>query len=92
MSSTNALIVTNVTSTKFKKNDPKKTQQSSRKTRVNNNSGRRRQRILLLGDSHARKCATDLQHNLGDDYEVTSFVKPGAGMEETVHQVRASNP
>ena len=50
----------------------------------NNNLGRRRQRILLLGDSHARKCATDLQHNLGDDYEVTSFVKPGAAMEEIV--------
>jgi lysophospholipase L1-like esterase len=36
----------------------------------------------LLGDSHAKKYATDLQHNLGDDYEVTSFVKLGAGMEE----------
>ena len=39
----------------------------------------------MLGDSHARKCAADLQHNLGDDYEVTSFVKPGATMEEIVN-------
>jgi len=53
-----------------------------KKKRRNTNHGKSQQRIVPLGDSHARKCASELQHNLGKDYEVTSFVKPGAGMEE----------
>jgi hypothetical protein len=78
--STSASIINNVTPIKSKKKCQKKTQRFLQKAQGNKNLGRRRQKILLLGDSHARKCATDLQHNLGDDYEVTSFVKPGAGM------------
>lgn len=81
---TSVLTANNVTSKKFKKKDQKKTQRSLQNTQGNNNLGRRRQRILMLGDSHARKCAVDLQHNLGHDYEVTSFVKPGAAMKEIV--------
>ena len=79
---TSSSITNNATSIKFRKNDQKKIQQSLQKTQGNKKLERRWQRILLLGDSHARKCATDLQHNLGDDYEVTSFVKPAARMEE----------
>jgi len=89
---TSVLTTSNVTSDKFKKKDQKKTQQLLQKTQGNNKPERRRQRISLLGDSHARKCATDLQHNLGHDHEFTSFVNPGAAMEEIVHQVRVSNP
>ena len=81
---TRVLPASNVTSKKFKKKDQKKTQRSLQKTQGNNNLERRWQCILLIRGSHARKCATDLQHNLGDDYEVTSFVKPGAAMEEIV--------
>jgi hypothetical protein len=67
------------------------TQRSLQKSHGKNNLGRRRQRVLLLGHSHARKCASDLQHNLGHHFEVKSFVKPGATMEEIVHQVKVSN-
>jgi signal recognition particle GTPase len=39
-------------------------------------------KVLVIGDSHARKCATLLQDNLGTNYEVSSFLKPGAQMNE----------
>jgi len=32
--------------------------------------------------SHAKKCATLLQDNLGINYEVSSFIKTGAQMNE----------
>jgi hypothetical protein len=53
-----------------------------------NSSGTTRQRIILIGDSHVRNCATDLQHNLGGNYEVSGFAKPGAVMEEIVNTIR----
>jgi hypothetical protein len=81
---TNVWTASNITSRKHKTKDQKMTQRSLQKSHGNNNLGRRRQRVLLLGDNHARKCASDLQHNLGHHFEVTSFVKPGATMEEIV--------
>jgi len=38
--------------------------------------------IIIIGDSHARNCASILQDNLSIDYKVSSFVKPGAQMNE----------
>ena len=42
----------------------------------------------MTGDSHVRNCATELQHNLGVNYEVSSFVKPGARMNAIVNTAR----
>jgi RNase H-fold protein (predicted Holliday junction resolvase) len=53
-----------------------------------NSSGVRRQRVIVIGDSHVRNCAAELQLNLGDGYEVSGFTKPGAGIEEIVNSVR----
>jgi len=39
-----------------------------------------KQKIVIIGDSHARNCATKLQYSLGTIFAVSSFVKPGAGM------------
>ena len=39
-----------------------------------------KQKIVIVGDSHTRNSAAELQHSLGSDFSVTSFVKPGAGM------------
>jgi uncharacterized membrane protein len=39
-----------------------------------------KQKIVVVGDGHARNCATELQHSLGTIFAVSSFVKPGAGM------------
>jgi hypothetical protein len=36
-------------------------------------------KIVLIGDSHARGCASKLQGKLDDNYEVLGYVKPGAG-------------
>jgi hypothetical protein len=38
--------------------------------------------VLVIGDSHARKYATLLQDNRGTNYEVSSFITPGAQMNE----------
>ena len=72
----------NITSKKFKLKKQIKTRKLPLETKGTNDSGKKHQRILLLGDSHARNCATDLRLNLGHDYEITSFVKPGATMKE----------
>jgi len=39
-------------------------------------------------DSHIRNCDAELQHNLGANYEVSSFVKTGAGMDTVVNTAR----
>ena len=43
---------------------------------------------VIIGDSHARNCADLLQDNLSTDFKVTSFVKPGASMNEIVNTAR----
>jgi hypothetical protein len=44
--------------------------------------------IIIIGDSHARNCASILQDNLSIDYKVSSFVKPGAQMNEITKTAR----
>jgi hypothetical protein len=34
-----------------------------------------------VGDSHARKCATEVSQLLNNDFEVLGFVNPGSGMK-----------
>jgi hypothetical protein len=50
--------------------------------------GRKSQKVLMIGDSHVRNYCTKLQHNLGANYEVSSFVKSGAGMDTIVNNAR----
>jgi hypothetical protein len=45
-------------------------------------------KIITTGDSHVRNCATELQHNLGANYEISSFIKPGAGRDTIVSTAR----
>ena len=63
-----------------------------RQIRVKNHSALKH-KVLIAGDSHARDSASRLQHYLGEDYSVSSFVKPGAPMEDilkTADQLKAS--
>jgi hypothetical protein len=39
-------------------------------------------KVLVIGDSHARKCAVKLRQNLYHSYEVSGFIKPGATTQE----------
>ena len=55
-------------------------QVKSRKIEVKNSS-EAKHNVVIIGDSHARGSASRLQHNLGKDYVVSSFVKPGAQMK-----------
>ena len=42
----------------------------------------------IIGDSHARDCAAELQKNLGKKFVVSGYVKPGAGMSAITHTVK----
>lgn len=48
-------------------------------------SPKKRNRIIIMGDSHARGCAQELQHNLGKGFEVQGNVKPGANLQTIVN-------
>ena len=36
--------------------------------------------MLIIGDSHARLCATNIKSEIKDNYDVQGLVKPGAGV------------
>jgi hypothetical protein len=57
-------------------------QKTTRKTQLARSGKKGKHKVLIVGDSHARKCVTNLQHNLGKNYKVTGFIKPGAQMRE----------
>jgi precorrin-4 methylase len=44
----------------------------------------RRQKIVILGDSHARGVAQELQYQLNQEFEVQSIIKPRATMRTVV--------
>ena len=46
------------------------------------------QQIVIEGDCHARKSATELKHCLDPTFAISSFVKPGAGMKDVIYSVR----
>jgi hypothetical protein len=36
-------------------------------------------KILIIGDSHERECASNVKYNLENDFEVQGVINPGAG-------------
>ena len=49
--------------------------------RVPKTHNKRRNKIVILGDSHARGCASEVQHNLDPTFEIQGTMKPGANLE-----------
>jgi len=45
-------------------------------------------KIVIIGDSHARNSAAELQHCLGSTSVVSSFVKLGTGIRAIVDTVK----
>jgi hypothetical protein len=39
---------------------------------------------VIIGDSHAKKCAIELRNSLNHKYEVSGFIKPGATTREII--------
>jgi hypothetical protein len=53
-----------------------------RKKRVSKEEQHKKQhKIIVVGDSHVRKCATEVSQLLNKDFEVLGFVNPGPGMK-----------
>ena len=48
-----------------------------------------RYKIIILGDSHARGYAQEVQRSLGHDYLVQGLVKPGVSAESIVNTLSA---
>jgi hypothetical protein len=44
--------------------------------------------IFIIGNSHSRNCAAELQHNLGTNFVVSGYVKPVAGMSVITQTVK----
>jgi len=43
--------------------------------------GKKQRKVIILGDSHARGCASEVSHLLNNDFEVLGFFNPGARMK-----------
>jgi hypothetical protein len=49
-----------------------------------NKQKEKKHRIIVIGDSHARGCAAEIQSNLDEDFEVQGFMNPGTGLNTTI--------
>jgi len=58
--------------------------------RVTKSFNKKRNKIIILGDSHARGCASEVQHNLDNTFEIHGTVKPGANLEGIVSPTDAT--
>jgi hypothetical protein len=45
-------------------------------------------KVIIVGDSHSRRCATELKHCLGWSYTISSFVQPGAEMKVILNAMK----
>jgi hypothetical protein len=41
-------------------------------------------KIVILGESHARGCASEVQHNLESNFVTQGMVKPGANIKDII--------
>ena len=61
-------------------------QQIKRRDKCNKKTSDKKQnKIIIIGDSHARGCAQELQHKLGHGFQVQGFVKPAANLQTIVN-------
>ena len=68
------------TTKKFNKNNGKKCS-------INRNNTRK---IVIIGDSHARGCAANINHILGKTVTVTGYVSPGSNLQHLTKMVKTS--
>jgi hypothetical protein len=46
------------------------------------------QKVVIIGDSHARGCATKLKCSLKDNYKVIGYVKPGTSIDTLISSAK----
>jgi hypothetical protein len=44
-------------------------------------------RVLIIGNSHIRNCATNIKSTIKDNFEVQGLVKPGTGAYKLANSV-----
>jgi hypothetical protein len=54
------------------------------------NNRRNGSRVIIMGDSHARGMANELQHRLGKNFEVLGIVKPGSNIKEITNTLNST--
>jgi hypothetical protein len=54
------------------------------------NSTRNGSKVIIMGDSHARGMATELQHRLSKNFEVLGIVKPGSTLKEITNTINST--
>ena len=52
---------------------------NSVKRQSNKSSHKKEHKVLIIGDSHTRLCATNVKSEIKNNYDVQGLVKPGAG-------------
>ena len=55
-------------------------------------SCRKEHKILIIGDSHTRNFAANVETNIMDNFEVQGCVKPGAGIDILVNSATSDRP
>jgi hypothetical protein len=56
---------------------------------VQSKCSKREKKILILGDSHTRGLAEEVQLHIGKDFIVQALVKPGANIEAILHSTNS---
>jgi hypothetical protein len=49
---------------------------------------KKRHRIVIIGDSHGRECASKISYNLDSDFEVQGIIKPNADLSVITNTVK----
>jgi hypothetical protein len=57
--------------------------------RAKNKHVEKKHKIIVIGDSHARGCAAEIQLNLDEGCEVQGFVTPGTGISTITTSVKS---
>jgi hypothetical protein len=59
-----------------------------KKNHKKNSVKRKVHKVLILEDSHARGCASEVKHQLNNEYEVFGLINPGSGMKDIKESVK----
>ena len=65
----------------------KATDKAKQATKPKSKTQQTKKKVLLLADSNGRGCSAKLKEKLGENFEVTSFVKPNGKLEHLIESI-----